>query len=308
MRIDLRLLSLLSARPRTISVGGPDSIRRALRDEPWSEALPAFEPTGEVAAKTSHAASVRWSSLGSGVSPGGHVVINLLDPYPRVRLLPAWAASNTAAFRAGVDRLLSTGPTRVSVVFDQRLPASWRARSIDELPRKVERLPLRWRYPLGCAALLASQLNADGVVDAIDLVNHDTIPVACVGAAVSYHLLASGTPMRSLVPAGSSGLLGHPMREIDVGDEVADRAGECVVWLKPGGPVTSAARCTECGWCAEICPTACTPAKLVDEILAGNRTASIRFGLDACVDCGLCSAVCPSGLSLHPVIRRPERA
>ena len=155
--------------------------------------------------------------------------------------------------------------------------------------------------------MLASQIGASAVVDAIDLVDCEAVPVACVGEAVTYHLLPTGAPMRSLVPAGRRGFLGNSMRALEVGDTLADRAGECVVWCEPAGLAMTAARCTECGWCAEVCPTACTPAKLVDALLAGDRAAATRFGRDACVDCGLCSSVCPSGLSLHPAIRRPDR-
>jgi ferredoxin len=304
MRIDLRLLSRLSARPRTTGAGGSEAIRRALRDEPWTDELPVVEPASGARVPGTQASCPRWSSLGFEPRPKRHVLINLLDPYPRVRLLPAWAALNTQAFRAGVDRLLSTQPARVSIVFDQRLPESWRAKSIDELPARVERIPLRWRYPLGCAALLASQLDASDVVDSIDLVEHEAMPVARVDAAVSYHMIAAGGSMRSVMSPGTRGFLGHPMRAIRLDDQAADRRGECVVWADSTTRHLSAARCTECGWCAELCPTACTPAKLVDALVAGDRASAIRYGLESCIDCGLCSAVCPSGLSLHPLIRK----
>jgi formate hydrogenlyase subunit 6/NADH:ubiquinone oxidoreductase subunit I len=56
-------------------------------------------------------------------------------------------------------------------------------------------------------------------------------------------------------------------------------------------PVLDETLCTGCGWCPEVCPTAC--------LAMGTHMPWLPRPWD-CVSCGLCVDVCPTGaLSLR---------
>jgi formate hydrogenlyase subunit 6/NADH:ubiquinone oxidoreductase subunit I len=54
-------------------------------------------------------------------------------------------------------------------------------------------------------------------------------------------------------------------------------------------PVVAATLCTGCGWCAEVCPTAC--------LAMGPHLPWLPRPLD-CVSCNLCVLICPAN-ALH---------
>jgi formate hydrogenlyase subunit 6/NADH:ubiquinone oxidoreductase subunit I len=56
-------------------------------------------------------------------------------------------------------------------------------------------------------------------------------------------------------------------------------------WCQLELPVVAETLCTGCGWCPEVCPTAC--------LAMGRHLPRLPRPLD-CVSCGLCVLVCPA--------------
>ena len=266
------------------------------------------------------------------------VICNLLDSDPTACLSAAIAAQFATELVAGVALVARiTGATRVSIVADQRLPASWtqsirapaRAQSArllfiaNDYPQLDPTLLL---YTLLSRRLRPGRLPTEQGVIVLDAgaawaigrlyladepMLHVPITVRDHVRMLSHFVLAPiGMPLSDLLTRlgedQTDALIrgGDLLRDLVLPRDAVFSGSELVLHTTAPEPDINPDACIRCGWCVEACPTRVQPAVILEAAQLDDIDLAERAGIEACIDCGICSYVCPSKLPLQEGIRQ----
>ncbi|MFA5684216.1 MAG: 4Fe-4S dicluster domain-containing protein [Lysobacteraceae bacterium] len=211
----------------------------------------------------------------------------------------------------GATRIVLLTHAPVALVADQDI-------AIAELPAHWPRPGRRARETAALGAAASSQRIAHCPATAA----HDAWRAVAQGRHASHRLIhvdgvpgaglyevALGTPISHLIehaggyPADARALLGGGLRDglpLPHDDLPIDHDSRALTVL--GGALPAAnveSPCIRCGDCADACPEALRPWRLLEAVERHDIEALVAEALDDCVHCGACTSVCPSRIDLN---------